>query len=557
MVLCLVYTIIFSLFSFFFQEDHKEIQAVTKKQETSVYDVIHDQELNSSKEGKAIVSVYRMILCGFSGKACTDDPADDIENYQYSMFGKTATVLASPYMHPPASGVGWAQDSLAKAGFIPDTYAATGLGFSSVSPFLPMWKVFRDMSYVLMVLVVISLGFLIMFRAKLDPQAVISIENSLPRIVIALILVTFSFAIAGFLIDMMYVLIGLSISILSPLIKDETERALLNRFLNADMGDIIDSFSGGKPVFLREIPGVNVFMTLTDTARIGSAIMGIFPEWMEYAVRIITAFFLGFTVHAQVKGALGLEGWGKILNNLSFLGASLGSLPEGPLSTALNIVIYAVVFPMLFFYGAGFILGILILFTLIFLMFKIFFMLFFSYLRILLYIIFAPFLLMFEAIPGRSTFVWWITNLIGELIMFPTVIIILLVGRIINNLTVSGGMRWQPPFLGGLEADNFSILVGTGIMFMIPELAQMVKEAVGAKGIPIKFGLDTYFGGAEAIAEKGKGAIFGLGSAKQFVPGFDRMLLSSPIGRIPGVRRIFEAPTAPFAPPGGVPPAGT
>ncbi len=549
----LVYTVVLSLFAYFFQEDHKVLQPIAQKQDKSVYAVLKDPELNKNPEGKAVLGVYRLILCSFSGQACTDNPADDKANFAHSMFGKTTAIMMSPYMRPPASGSMWLQESLANAGFIPKAYAAQGLGYASISPFSTIWKVFRDVAYILMVLVVISLGFLIMFRAKLDPQAVISIENSLPRIVIALILVTFSFAIAGFLIDLMYVLIGLCVSMLAPLVPDETETHLLNRFMYANVGDIADSFNGGKSIMWKSVPGVNIFSYLSDTARIGNALMGIFPDWLNTVVKVIAAFFLYSTAYGQVNGTFGLEGWGKILNGWTFLGVGLGDMSEGFLTTSIKLITYAILFPMLLFYGAGFILGILILFSIIFLMFRIFFMLFFGYLRILLYIIFAPFLLMFEAIPGRGTFTWWLQNLVGELIMFPTVVVILLVGRIINNLTVSHGAAWQPPFLWGLNADNFAVLVGTGIMFLIPDLVQIVKETVGAKGIPIKFGIDTYFSGAEAIGNVGKNAIFQVGSARQVMPGVERLIQSSPLGKIPLVQKAFSATGVPPQPAGDVP----
>jgi hypothetical protein len=48
-----------------------------------------------------------------------------------------------------------------------------------------------------------------MFRVKLSPQVVISVQSALPKLIIALILVTFSFAIAGFMIDIMYVIMGI------------------------------------------------------------------------------------------------------------------------------------------------------------------------------------------------------------------------------------------------------------------------------------------------------------------------------------------------------------
>ena len=45
-----------------------------------------------------------------------------------------------------------------------------------------------------------------MFRQRISPQAVMTIQAALPKVIIALIMVTFSYAIAGFMIDISYVL---------------------------------------------------------------------------------------------------------------------------------------------------------------------------------------------------------------------------------------------------------------------------------------------------------------------------------------------------------------
>ena len=50
---------------------------------------------------------------------------------------------------------------------------------------------------------------MIMFRVKVSPQVVITVQSTLPKLVLTIILVTFSYAIAGFLVDLMYVVIGL------------------------------------------------------------------------------------------------------------------------------------------------------------------------------------------------------------------------------------------------------------------------------------------------------------------------------------------------------------
>jgi len=48
-----------------------------------------------------------------------------------------------------------------------------------------------------------------MFRVKISPQTIITVQSALPKIIIALILISFSYAIAGLAIDIMYVVMGL------------------------------------------------------------------------------------------------------------------------------------------------------------------------------------------------------------------------------------------------------------------------------------------------------------------------------------------------------------
>jgi hypothetical protein len=67
---------------------------------------------------------------------------------------------------------------------------------------LKLWTRVRDASYAFMVVIMIIIGFMIMFRTRLDPRTTVSITNSLPRVVVVLLLITFSFALAGLMIDL-------------------------------------------------------------------------------------------------------------------------------------------------------------------------------------------------------------------------------------------------------------------------------------------------------------------------------------------------------------------
>ena len=80
----------------------------------------------------------------------------------------------------------------------------TGTGFDGLKPLLPLWTVFRNIVYILFVLVFVIIGVAIMLRLKIDPRTVMTIQNQIPKLIIGILLVTFSFSIAGFLIDIMY-----------------------------------------------------------------------------------------------------------------------------------------------------------------------------------------------------------------------------------------------------------------------------------------------------------------------------------------------------------------
>jgi hypothetical protein len=116
----------------------------------------------------------------------------------------------------PVSGIGYVRNVMGRLNLVKDVQAQQeGFGFRAATPVLTLWRVVRNITYSLLVLVTIVLAFMIMFRVKISPQTIISVQTALPKIVIAAILITFSYAIAGFLIDLMYVVIGLVAAIIS------------------------------------------------------------------------------------------------------------------------------------------------------------------------------------------------------------------------------------------------------------------------------------------------------------------------------------------------------
>jgi hypothetical protein len=115
------------------------------------------------------------------------------------------------------SGIGYINNKISNFRIVP-TAKAQGVGYSALNTVQSLWIGVRNMSYGLFALIAVIFAFMIMFRMKLSPQTVISVQSALPKIVMGLILVTFSYAIAGLLIDLLYVVIGIVSVLMSPLI---------------------------------------------------------------------------------------------------------------------------------------------------------------------------------------------------------------------------------------------------------------------------------------------------------------------------------------------------
>jgi hypothetical protein len=114
----------------------------------------------------------------------------------------------------PISGIGYIKNAASNFGLASEV-KAQGFGFEAASSMRTLWVAIRNVTYFFLILLIIAMAFMIMFRFKISPQTVITVQSALPRIIIALILITFSYAIAGFMIDLLYVVIGLIAAILS------------------------------------------------------------------------------------------------------------------------------------------------------------------------------------------------------------------------------------------------------------------------------------------------------------------------------------------------------
>lgn len=190
-----------------------------------------------------------------------------------------AKAIALTYAVPPVSGVDYIAHQIHNFNPLKPAYAQqTGIGFDLLTPVQKIWTAFRNASYVGFVIVFVVIGFMVMFRAHISPQAVATVQDSLPRIVIALILVTFSYAIAGLMIDIMFLLLNIAINLLIPAdlspegAKVVFEKSVFGIFLDS-WTDIFGAVSSGVQRVLEAVIQVGVLNKIIGF--LGGSVIGI------------------------------------------------------------------------------------------------------------------------------------------------------------------------------------------------------------------------------------------------------------------------------------------
>lgn len=350
--------------------------------------------------------------------------------------GLLASGIDSLIKTPPASSIDYVAyelNNLKVPGSPQTAYAAgsSGYGFKSLNFILPFWTVARNLAYIVFAIVFIVVGMMIMFRIKIDPKTAASIQNALPKMIFALILVTFSYAIAGFLIDIMYVLMALVFSIFAHLPNYKGvlfTPAIFEQKILVQNNSIFDFYLQG--------PGV--------AANVNAAI----------AIFKVVFFWFANPSNINVNSTL-------LDKALGLVFAPIGAVAGGI---------------------AGILAFFIIMIMIIWALLRTWLSLLGAYINILLGIISAPILLMMDAIPGQNQFVNWLRSMMTNLLVFPLVTIMLLLGAALteSQANCSAGETFIPPLVGSGCGGPFLALIGLGIILTTPRVINILQEALKA-----------------------------------------------------------------------------
>lgn len=397
------------------------------------------------------------LACQIGGIGCTIQEGEQAMHIQNSLLGFASQGLSATFLNPPASTYAFLRDSAESLGFVPKQTYAQGIGFSGLSPLLPIWKVFRNISYAVLAIVMIVIGFMIMMRQKIDPKTVVTVQNALPKVVLALILITFSYAIVGIMIDIMYLIIYVTIALISstgmlPPITDLVKSNILH--------EPIDSL---QTLYIRGSIMDNITHLFGPTP---FKLPGFANPSLSSAFDLIYKIFNGGNT-GPVSNTTMLAGAGLI-------GALIAGL-TGNVPAALILGIGGVGIPPL----VGLLLSLAILFLIIRL--AIFFI--GAYIQIILALVFAPLQILLEAIPGNNSFENWMKNLIANMIVFPIGALVFMLAAIFLQMSNAPSQSlWYPPFTAFFAGNQaIGALLAIGVLFALTDIAGQVQAALKPK----------------------------------------------------------------------------
>jgi len=338
-------------------------------------------------------------------------------------------------------------------GLVKKAYAQSP-GYTGLQPLVKVWVIFRNFAYILFVLVFVVIGMAIMFRIKIDPRTVMTIQNQIPKLIIGLVLVTLSFAIAGLLIDLMWIIIYLIISIFSQVIGTNGKPIM-------DASSVISGLSHSPLQYFHDV-GFDLGTIWRASGEIGALVTTIIKDALDAV-------------------SSGIPTWLKVVSWLVPPAGALLTIGD-PISKAAGGIVQLICF-------------LIIPLVLFFALFRLWFTLLQAFVMVLINVIFAPLWILAGLLPNKQTgFGGWIKSMLANLSVFPVVVLMFVIARIFDGVIAEGGStQFVPPLTGGTDINSLRALLAIGIILLTPNVVNMTKAAfkspnmnLGALAKPIR-----------------------------------------------------------------------
>ncbi len=414
------------------------------------------------------------------------------------MLGFIADGITLSYSGPPIRTAEYLADLGKKLNIIQPAYAQVGgSGNTVVEPIKKIWELSRNLAYLGMTAIFIIVGFMIMFRHKLNPQTVINVQNALPGLIIGLILITFSYFIASLFIDLSFVSTNLVGGIFdtSGLGKGTTQKIAngsiletFGYFIAPDKEEMVNVAreTANSLGFLKKgtIGGILTILSALIGCKMGTLLGGPITELiykvgaagtggailpliaLEDKIAPVSAFFFGKSA-TSIGHAAGCVA-GAILTPGIVMGTQL-------IQWVLGMILYIV-----------------LVLALLMTMFKVFFSIINAYIGIVILTLTAPIRFLLASVPGsKSSFSNWLKEMLANVLIFPAYFVVFFIASYIIGGSIAGQLgvndpgidfgKGTVPFLEGFSSDLIRIALGYGFLFLSPNLPDMIKGALGVK----------------------------------------------------------------------------
>jgi len=377
--------------------------------------------------------------------------------------GSTTSFMAQVYDNPPISGTQYMAQAF-RDGFglqpKPAYAQVTGSGAGVLQPVQKIWSFFRNIAYAGFIIIFIVVGFMIMLRQRINPQTVVTVQAALPGLVIGLILVTFSYFLAGLFVDMAF---------------------LLSQFSGILFLSQVGNPPNGAPAAITDLLNNHNIASMFSNFVITGHLLGAAGEVGNGINELI---FPG-TGGMVVRGIIGaLAGCLNPIGIAAILATSGAAIPVCAVGGAtLNAGL-----------GGTIISGIVFLILLVGLlqaMIRLIFALIMAYVQIILTTIFGPILIMLSALPGKGgTLALWWKPLLANALIFPAVFIFFLIIATIlgmgspwflDSAIPANSFGQALPLFGGTPVGFARAILAYGLLLAAPGIPDFVRDVLGAK----------------------------------------------------------------------------
>lgn len=430
-------------------------------------------------------------------------------NLSGGTLGAVSSVIGALYLNPPVKSADYLASVGQGLGIVKTANAqVVGSGAAVLNPILSLWQVSRNISYVIMIIIFVVIGIMVMFRNRINPQTVITAQTALPGLVIGLILITFSYFLAGLISDMAFVgtnVVGYYFSA----VKGQTNPPQ-NLVEDVSTENVLRVFSPFTKIMNIDRVQNALGLIWDDLAVPGTCRQ---CPWDMDPQKAITA--LATLVVMQILMPFGsmFGGAGQIVSGaIAFGGTAL--IPVQIVSLVLSF---------------------LAMVMLIYAMLKLLMRLINNYITIIFLTITAPFQFLAAALPGRQGIATnWVLNMLANILAFPAVLavfyfIAFLLGSIntspifktsdanqFNNGSIVPSVYAQGnvtitntntfPLFGGFELEFLNILLAFGALIALPTIPDIIARTIGRLGVAGQL-IGQEIGGTYAAGQRYTGQV--------------------------------------------------